>query len=87
MGGSTKSFLKLISSHKRGAAIRSILFAHFLGDGDPLVSLVEFLVGALFTEDRIEVLWGQRLPGSWMKERKGLVRHDGLDVEKMRRNL
>ena len=87
VGGSSESLLKLIGPHERSAAVGGVLLAHFLRDGDPLVRLVEFLVGALLAEDGIKILGLERLPGAGMKEREGLVGHDGLDVEKMRWNL
>ena len=87
MGRGAKGLLKFVSPHERSTAVSGILLTHFFGDRDPLVGLVEFLVGALLTEDRIKVLRAQRLTCSGMKERQGLVGHDCLDVEKMRRNL
>ena len=87
VGGGAESLLKLISPHKRGAAIGGILLPDLLGDRNPHVGLVEFLVSALLAEDRVEVFRLERLPGAGMKERQGLVGHDGLDVEKMRGNL
>ena len=78
---------QLICSYQRGTAVCGILLTYGFRDGDPLVCLVQFLVGAGLAEDGIEVLGLQRLLCCRVKERQRLVGHDCLDVEIVRRNL
>ena len=83
MCGCSKGFLKFVSAHKRGAAVRCVLLAYGLRDGDPLVRLVQLLVCAGLAEDWVEVFGFQRLLGAGMQEGQRLVGHDGLDVKEM----
>jgi hypothetical protein len=84
---SPKRLFKFISPYERSATVSSILLTHFLRNRNPFIGLVKFLVSALLAEYRIKILGAKGLPGSRMKERKGLVGHDSLDVEIMRGNL
>ena len=87
VGRGAEGLLQLIGAHERGAAVGGVLLADGLGDGDPFVRLVEFLVGAGLAEDRIQVFGLQGLLGGRVQERQRLVGHDRLDVEEVGRDL
>ena len=81
VGWSAEGGLKIVGSHKRSASVAGVLLAYRLGDRDPLVSCVEFLVSAGLAEDRVEILGLQGLVCGRIEDWHRLVGHDCLHVE------
>ena len=69
-----------VGTYQRCAAVILVHVAHFFGDFDPGIRLVQLLVTQFFGEDRVEVFGFQRLAGGWVQRWHGLVHHVGLYV-------
>ncbi len=84
---SAQSLLQVVCPYKRRASVGSVHLPELFRNRNPLVGSVEFLVGTFLAENRIKVLRLQGLPGCRIEDWKRLVRHYGLHVEEMGRNL
>ena len=80
VGGSAERLFKPVSAHEGSGTVVFVHLAHFLGNVNPAVGLVEFLATKLLGEDGIEVFGLEGFVRGGIQRRHGLVGHVGLYV-------
>ena len=78
--GRVERLLKGVGTYQRRTTPFLILLSYLVGNRNPFVCLIEFLIGACLIEDRVEILGLERLAGLRGQERLRLCFHIGLNV-------
>ena len=87
MGRCTKRLFQGIGTHQRCGAVILVFLQYILRDVNPAVLGIQLLYTALPGEDMRKVVNAKRLLGNRMDGRHGFVRHVGLYVIPLGRDL
>ncbi len=79
--GGVERFFEAVGTDERSAAIAFVHIADLVGDVDPLVGVVKFLLGDLLGEDGEEVFGGHWFTGFGVEGEEWFIGHYGRDVE------